>query len=135
MFRYLVIALSLLVISALVFAIAWFRPGAVRVDGESMRPAIHAGDTCFYVRASKVAIGDVILYQRSGEGSVIHRIVGVEQDSLNTRGDANVIMDREPVGLADVRGRVVFVVPTGWVGRIDCLRQGAKLLNQSHSRL
>lgn len=86
----------------------------------SMRPALEPGHL-IAVRAApidRIMVGDVVTYQlRSGEPEVVtHRVVGVGTDGhgervLVTRGDANDIVDPEPVRAVQVRGVMLYGLP------------------------
>lgn len=110
----------------------WVRPAIV--GGGSMEPALVRGDVCVALAGASVREGDVVLF-RDEEGLVLHRVVRVEQrGALRTKGDANATVDRRPVPLDQVCGRVAFVLPlgrvlAGWMPR----SRGATLQNQSQS--
>jgi signal peptidase I len=90
--------------------------GVSLVDGGSMRPALQQGDVLLYARAApRVTSGDVVVFARHGwPGGVAHRVVAVGPgDLLLTRGDANPIVDRDPVPRAQLMGRVVAFLPSG----------------------
>lgn len=86
----------------------------------SMRPALEPGHL-IAVRATpidRIMVGDVVTYQlRSGEPEVVtHRVVGVGTDGdgervLVTRGDANDVVDPEPVRAVQVRGVMLYGLP------------------------
>ena len=103
--------------------------GVVRITGDSMRPAIRAGDVAVYRRGLDVGTGDVIVYGATSSSRVVHRVTHVDGDGgVHTRGDANTIGDRDTLSVEAVEGRVVFTIPTGWVSRVDLPRRGATLL-------
>lgn len=93
----------------------------------SMRPGLPPG-TLVVVRPvapESLGIGDVITYQlSSGEPTVVtHRIVSVAikedgQRTFRTQGDANDVVDQEPVLPVQVRGKLWYSVPRlGYVNR------------------
>lgn len=97
----------------------------IRVAGQSMHPALHAGDLVF-VRDRAPALGEVALLAPQGRGLVLHRVVDERGDgAVVTRGDANEIADATPTPAQHVRGTVVAVVPVGalierWRARSAC---------------
>jgi len=104
----------------------------VVVTGSSMEPALSKGDVCLVLRGQKVGAGDVVLYRRSGDRQVVHRVMKVGEDHrVITKGDANRAEDRDPVPRDDVVGPVVLVLPVGTAveGWIHAT-MGATLLNQ-----
>ncbi|MDH4139756.1 MAG: signal peptidase I [Coriobacteriia bacterium] len=103
------------------------------VAGDSMVPSIRRGDVCVVARFGDVCEGDVILYREPGaRRAVLHRVSAVHTDgSLTTRGDGNVVPDRERVARSEVVGRVVRVVPLGGILRLESGERDAKLQNQS----
>jgi signal peptidase len=93
----------------------------------SMRPGMPPG-TLVVVRPAapeSLGLGDVITYQlSSGEPTVVtHRIVSVAikadgQRTFRTQGDANDVVDQEPVLPVQVRGKLWYSVPRlGYVNR------------------
>lgn len=104
----------------------------------SMSPSIPAGSMVIVrpVDGADIEIGDVITYQlRPGDPTLVtHRVVGITygaEPTFITRGDANTIVDRDPVRVEQIRGEVWYAVP--FVGHLadrldgaerDLLRQG-----------
>jgi len=95
----------------------------VRVAGSSMNPALSAGDLVIVRRGSHIQVRDVVLYQETGHGPVLHRMIAREgADAIRTKGDANPTADRDAVPVTAVVGPVRVVVPVGsfvawWRGR------------------
>lgn len=79
-----------------------------------MEPALHAGDLIVYRRTGAILTqGDLVVFEHRGT-LVVHRVVGVLKDgAVRTRGDANDVVDAEPVPAAAVRGEVALTVPAG----------------------
>lgn len=101
--------------------------GATIVRGGSMEPTLRSGDVVVYRRGDAgLERGDVVLFEHQGwTGGVLHRVVQIRSDgTLQTRGDANVVGDRDPVRYEQVRGVAVAVIPTGRLGRavVEALR-------------
>ncbi|WP_203042831.1 signal peptidase I [Pimelobacter simplex] len=92
----------------------------------SMRPA-HPPGTLVVVRPvdpEDLAVGDIVTYQlESGEETVVtHRIVAIGNQLdgdlvITTRGDANEVVDKEPVKPVQVRGRLWYAVP--YLGHVN----------------
>jgi len=90
---------------------AW-RP--VRVTGSSMNPALYAGDLVLVHKDARIDVRDVVLYQESGHGPVLHRVIAREgADAIRTKGDANSTADRDPVPVGAVVGPVRVVLHVG----------------------
>lgn len=99
--------------AALLLAVGWTY-GVLYVEGSSMEPALSAGDVIIYQRARVSAGWDDLVVFEHRDSLVVHRVAGVLRDgSLRTKGDANRILDAEPVADGEVRGVVVLVVPFG----------------------
>lgn len=79
-----------------------------------MEPALHAGDVIVYRRTGAVlAQGDLVVFEHR-DSLVVHRVAGVLRGgALRTRGDANDVVDAEPVPASAVRGEVAFTIPAG----------------------
>lgn len=95
---------------------------ARKVTGSSMYPTLEQGDMVVLtsVPYSSLKVGDIIVYDPpcSATGnSVIHRVVGMSNDGLITKGDNNFATDQDagiatgPITPSCVEGEVVFVVP------------------------
>lgn len=107
---------------------------AIRMSGNSMRPAISDGDVVVIesIQEQTIKPGDVILYHTVRETAVIHRVVRVERSSsertIITRGDA-AFQNDVPVPPHRILGRVKLIERAG--ERIDIARpkhQGARRL-------
>lgn len=111
----------------------------------SMSPTISAGSVVVTkpVEPASLRVGDVITFSSQGPDAlgsshrVTHRIVAVHgsagEVSFTTQGDANDVVDAQPVAADDVIGRVWFHIPwLGWAhGRLPqimLLGGGAVLL-------
>ena len=78
---------------ALILQIKGIQPYAV-VSG-SMEPDIHVGSMCFIdteVPYSRIREGDVIAFSQS-DFQVTHRVIGISDQGLETKGDANAHSD------------------------------------------
>lgn len=93
-----------------------------RVDGYSMLPTLEGGDLVVIqgVPISDVHVGDIIVYNHfcSSRGeSVVHRVVGITNGGLITKGDNNAQTDQyygiaiSPITAQCLEGKVVYVIP------------------------
>lgn len=103
------------------------RGSVLAVTSGSMRPEVNPGDVVVTrgvkpaQACQRLSVGDLVSYDRPGQGLVTHRVVAVSRgeflDGTNcrftTQGDANAQADA-PVGPAQVRGKVLFSLP--WIG-------------------
>jgi signal peptidase len=90
------------------------------VTGQSMTPAISAGDIVVTLRPSvgeRFKVGTILLYERGGE-QLLHRVVAIDGEGLWMKGDASVDRDSEAVQRAAVHGTLLLVIPTSlpWRG-------------------
>ncbi len=87
------------------------------VESGSMEPTLPVGSLIAIksVPASSLNPGDIILYQKGNNLPVTHRIddIAANGDSLTftTKGDANKVVDPNPVEARHVQGRVTVVIP------------------------
>ena len=83
-------------------------PSLVRVDGDSMLPALHDGQLVFIDTLTRdFAVGDVVLVQHpSHKAPVIHRIVWIGTTTVRTRGDNNDATDA-PITRSAILGRAI----------------------------
>lgn len=102
---------------------------AIRMSGNTMRPAIADGDIVWIESIEEHIIkpGDVILYHTVRDTAVIHRVVRVERSSsertIITRGDA-AFQNDVPVPPHRILGRVKLIERAG--ERIDIARPRRK---------
>ena len=88
---------------------------AVVVSG-SMKPVFKENDMIIYQKHDRkdYRTGDIVVYVRDrgteDEILITHRLIGISEDQLITKGDANSISDK-PIGWDQLIGRVVFLVP------------------------
>ncbi len=104
----------------------------------SMEPVIQPGDVVMMRRLSDIKqveelkVGDVIQFKRENI-LITHRIVDIKETKkegmlITTKGDNNSGSDSEPVGVEDLRGKLVKVVPKiGWPTLL--LKSGNQILD------
>jgi signal peptidase len=81
------------------------------VKGTSMQPLLHSGDLVVAYRMPEYRIGDLIVYDKFG-GSIVHEIIAESTPGVfRTEGIHNQHHDSWNVRFADVRGKVLFIVP------------------------
>ena len=90
-----------------------------RAVGSSMVPVIWPGDILEVrsVEFSTIEIGDVVLFSR-GQSLCAHRVEGISESSLITRGYSVSIPD-PPVNQAELLGRVIGLTRNGRQMRIS----------------
>ena len=86
------------------------------VDSWPIKDGFLRGDVLVVdgVERDKLKIGDVIVYDISGQSTpIVHRIVKFEGDQIITKGDHNPSFD--PWRLTKIHGKAVLVIPfLGW---------------------
>lgn len=104
-------------------------PVRVKVQGESMYPALHSGDTIELkpYQGEDLPLYCALFYRWKGH-YMTHRLVGAEGDTLTMYGDGN-IYQYEHICRSDVMGVLVSCQrPSGT--RTDCL--SARWLSRGH---
>lgn len=86
-----------------------FGYGAAVVLSGSMEPEFSQGDLIVVKEADTYAANDIVVYQDGGS-LVVHRIVGLNGETVTTKGDANSVVDA-PVSLSAIKGKVLFWIP------------------------
>ena len=89
-------------------------PGAfLSVQSGSMEPDISTGDMIFAwnVPYGELAVGDDVVFAANGE-LITHRIIGIGNNEITTRGIANKFNDA-PFSEDAYCGKVIFAVPGG----------------------
>lgn len=80
------------------------------VEGTSMEPTLQSGDLVLVIKRvslDDISLGDVIVYRR-GRSLIIHRVVRIEDGTIITKGDNNLLLD-PPVRFSDVVGKVLEI--------------------------
>ena len=84
----------------------------------SMRPAADKGDIVITVPVRKIKNGDIISFRQNGV-TVTHRVVEVRRPLSGvfflTKGDNNEHEDPFPVSEKEILGKVVFIIPSGYI--------------------
>jgi len=75
----------------------------------SMQPYIEPGDLIVIREQDDYGEGEVVTYRR-GRILITHRIIGITESGVITKGDANNAAD-EPIELSDIEGKVVLRIP------------------------
>ncbi len=96
-------------------------PQLTIVSGESMEPTMHTGDLLLTRSSDNYSVGEQVVYRvpkgQPGEGSsVVHRVVGNDENGYLMQGDNNSFRDPWRPSDQDIVGTRVLLVPKlGWV--------------------
>lgn len=108
---------------------------------DSMNPSINKGSVTIVKQFPTYNVGEIITYYYNNLGVeevVTHRITGIGGNVYTTKGDANVIADRELVKPRLVIGKVILIIPIlGYIiafaksllGNIFCIVGPAALIS------
>lgn len=82
------------------------------VQSGSMEPELPVGSLCIVTPCvvEELEVGDIIAFQ-NGPMQVAHRIVSIQEESYQTKGDANRSPDPGVVRKEQVQGQVIARVP------------------------
>ena len=86
-----------------------FGYGAAVVLSGSMEPTLSVNDLVFVQKTSAFCVGDIAVYQDKTT-LVVHRIIAVNENMVQTQGDANQAADA-PMNKSLVKGKVVGHIP------------------------
>ena len=86
-----------------------FGYGAAVVLSGSMEPALSVNDVIIAKETQDYGVGDMIVYQ-DGASVIVHRIVALDEENVQTKGDANNAMDA-PISRESVKGKVIAHIP------------------------
>ena len=86
-----------------------FGYGAAVVLSGSMEPVLSVNDVIIAQKTEDYAVGDMIVYQDGGS-VVVHRVVTLDEETVQTRGDANNVADA-PISREMVKGKVIAYIP------------------------
>ncbi|MDO4331671.1 MAG: signal peptidase I [Eubacteriales bacterium] len=90
-----------------------FGYGSAVVLSGSMEPALSVNDWIMIKETETYETGDIVVFQSEGE-LIVHRVIGIGHEMIQTKGDANLAAD-EPVALSCVKGKVIGRVPKAGV--------------------
>lgn len=82
------------------------------VQSGSMEPELPVGSLCVVkiCETEQIKKGDVIAFD-SGSAKVVHRVLSIQENGYQTKGDANESPDPEVVPKEQVQGKVVARIP------------------------
>ena len=86
-----------------------FGYGAAMVLSGSMEPEFSKGDLIIVKETEDFGLNDIVVFE-SDNSLVVHRIVGMGENEIVTKGDANNVEDK-PITREDVLGKVLFWIP------------------------
>lgn len=86
-----------------------FGYGAAVVLSGSMEPVLSVNDVIIAKETEDYAVGDMIVYQ-DGDSVVVHRVVTLDEENVQTRGDANNVADAS-ISRELVKGKVIARIP------------------------
>ncbi len=113
----LVILFIFLIAGILISGISGYRVlGPAYVSSGSMESAIPAGSIVFVLPSRNLRVGDVVVFRplKIESNRVAHRVVGITEEGLITRGDASLGIDQEiagelPVAVERIMGKVFSI--------------------------
>ena len=108
------ILVAFVVVLLLLCSLCACNSNRVQVLTDSMSPTFQKGDWVTYETVEDVStlqVGDIIVFKSAAGDTYVHRIVDVKQGEdggfvFTTRGDANAIVDQDPVTAEQIIGRV-----------------------------
>lgn len=88
------------------------------ISGRSMNPVLLFGDTVL-IRSDigDIRIGDIISF-KANSMIITHRVVKIQEGStliFQTKGDANNVLDPWDITADQVLGKVIRIIPTGFL--------------------
>ena len=86
-----------------------FGYGAAVVLSGSMEPVLSVNDLIIAKETEEYALGDMVVFQ-DGDSVVVHRVVALDEETVQTKGDANNVADA-PIGREMVKGKVIAHIP------------------------
>lgn len=111
--NFFLISLLLLVTTFFLFSQLNF-PGNYKillVQSGSMSPAINTGDLVVVKPVSKYQKGDIVTFLSKEKINITHRIVSIQGNQINTKGDANQVNDQDFIEKSQILGKVFYNIP------------------------
>jgi len=81
------------------------------VQSGSMSPAINTGDLVVVKPISKYQKGDIITFWSKEKINITHRIISIQDNQINTKGDANQVSDQDFIEKNQILGKVFYNIP------------------------
>lgn len=102
----------------------WYFNNAItkeQFQDSRFKNGFNRGDIMILYRAGNLKIGDTIVFQTSRPEPIIHRVVKINEDSYQTKGDHNFdsAMDERNIKSSQIIGKAVFRIP--YLGYIKIL--------------
>lgn len=91
-----------------------FGYGAAVVLSGSMEPTFSKDALVLVKKSEDISVGDIVVYQ-SGNRLIVHRVIGIDGDTIRAQGDANNVAD-PAFDISAVKGIVI-----GWIPYIGVL--------------
>ena len=79
------------------------------INGTSMQPLLHTGDTVTVINQKGYEVGDIVLYLRADGSFVLHRVRSINKDgSINIVGDHQTAVERNVKPRSIIAGVVSY---------------------------
>lgn len=75
-----------------------------------MSNGLSRGDLLIVVYDGEPNVGDIIIYSKASDFTIVHRIIRIEGDTIITKGDNNIVEDA-PVHRSQMQGKAVTAIP------------------------
>ena len=96
-----------------------FGYGMANVLSGSMEPTFSKGAVLIVKKSDAIQKGDIVVYQSESE-LIVHRVIAINGDQVQTQGDANNVADPE-FSKSQIKGVVIFWIP-GFGNVVEMLR-------------
>ena len=89
----------------------------VAVFSESMVPNLQKGDMVVIYGTDDIKVGDIVVYDSPiMKYPIIHRVISIENGTVETKGDNNPIADPWKTPFKKIHGKAILKIPVlGWV--------------------
>ena len=106
-----IICYMCIIVYALVALPSLFNYKPLIVLSGSMEPTFKVGSIIYYTEVAKedIAKGDVITFELENKTLVTHRVINIENDKYQTKGDANNSPDAEKIKFEQIKGETTNV--------------------------
>ncbi len=81
-----------------------------------MSPTINTGDLVVVKPSLKYKKGDVVTFLSKTNFNTTHRIISINNNQIETKGDANKTSDQEQINPSKIIGKVFYIIP--YFGRL-----------------
>ena len=100
----------------------------ITIQGTSMEPILHAGESYTLTKQEKYTVGDILVYEYKNEGLLAHRLLKIERNRYFCKGDNSFRL--EDITEDQIIGKIETVDPNNTSEFIEASYKISKLFRK-----